>query len=113
MFQLTRALATVCLVASITAVQAAGPETSRWFTNAENQVLDGYDVVAYQSTDKADPAKYAPSFGGYCAFAMGNAGQKVPANLDTFKMHNGKLLVFFNNMYKGKKSNTKIPWNGA
>lgn len=44
---------------------------------------------------------------------MGNAGQKVPADPGTFKMHNGKLLVFFNNMYKRKKFNTKIPWNGA
>ena len=43
----------------------------------------------------------------------GNAVQKVPANPETFKMHNGKLLVFFDNLYQGNQFNTKIPWNAA
>ena len=127
---------------SITAGSTTASESGRWHVNQKNQVLDGYDVVAYQSADKAvrgqpqyattfegarflfvsaenretfrnDPGKYAPSYGGFCAFAMGKAGQKVPANPETFKMYNGKLLVFFNDLHQGKQFNTKVPWNGS
>ena len=113
-----------------------------WHTNEAGYVLDGHDAVAYQTankavkgseehklkyeggiflfssaenrdTFKADPAKYAPKYKGYCAFAMATKGAKVPANADTFKMYNGELLVFFNDMYEGSKFNTIVPWNGG
>ncbi len=111
-----------------------------WNTDANNVVLDGYDVVAYRNSDRAvkgspdytatydgvkfqfsnkqnltafkqDPQLYLPQYHGFCAFAMGAKNAKVPANADTFKLYNGKLLVFFNDMYEGQKFNTKIPWN--
>jgi len=111
-----------------------------WNTNDKGVVLDGYDVVAYHSADKAvrgsdkyvathdgakfhfasadnlatfegNPAQYAPKFNGYCAFAAAHHNAKVPANADTFKMYNGELLMFFNDLNEGKKFNTKIPWN--
>lgn len=113
-----------------------------WNTDQDGVVLDGYDVVSYQTEDKAvkgspnnvakydgvkfyfssnknksefvkNPKKYIPKYNGYCAFAMGAKNAKVPANADTFKMYNGQLLVFFNDMYDGSKFNTKVPWNGA
>lgn len=113
-----------------------------WNTDKQGVVLDGYDVVAYQTDDSAvkgsaryslkydgvtfffvskehkkmfakDPQKYIPKYNGYCAFAMGAKNAKVPANADTFKMYNGELLVFFNDLYEGKKFNTKVPWNAS
>ncbi len=111
-----------------------------WNTNKNGVVLDGYDVVSYRTDDKATkglpklyakydgatfyfstkkhlnmfiktPKQYVPKYNGYCAFAMGAKNAKVPANADTFKMYNGALLVFFNDLYKGTKFNTKVPWN--
>jgi len=111
-----------------------------WNTNKDGVVLDGYDVVAYRTADRATPGKseysvhfdgglfyfsskankevfvnnperYVPEYHGYCAFAMGAKNAKVPANADTFKLYNGKLLVFFNDEYEGQKVNTKILWN--
>ena len=58
-----------------------------------------------------NPAHYVPKYNGYCAFAVGAKGAKVPANPDSFKLYNGELLVFFNDLYDGKQFNTKIPWN--
>lgn len=113
-----------------------------WNTNKDGVVLDGYDVVAYHLKDKAikgssnisatyddvtfyfsteqnkstfvrDPDKYVPKYNAYCAFAVGQNNAKVPANPDTFKMYNGELLMFFNDLYNGNKFNTKIPWNKA
>jgi YHS domain-containing protein len=125
----------ICLILSVDA--SAGS----WNTNDKNVVLDGYDVVAYRTMDKAvkgsathsakydgvefhfadagnmamfkkDPALYAPKFNGYCAFAAAHHNAKVPANADTFKLYNGELLMFFNDLNEGKKFNTKVPWNG-
>lgn len=111
-----------------------------WNTNEQGVVLNGYDVVSYRTDDKAvegsadflaehdgvafyfvnqvnknlfieNPEAYTPKYNGYCAFAIGKNGAKVSANPETFKMYNGELLVFFNDMYEGNKFNTKVPWN--
>lgn len=111
-----------------------------WNTNKNGVVLDGYDIISYRTKDQAikgsskfaatyddvkfyftskehrdmfikNAKKYIPKYNGYCAFAMGAKNAKVPANADTFKMYNGELLVFFNDLYDGNKFNTKIPWN--
>jgi YHS domain-containing protein len=78
-----------------------------------------YDGVEFHfaSADNRDmfvkaPAKYAPKYNAYCAFAAAHHNAKVPANADTFKLYNGDLLVFFNDLNEGEKFNTKIPWNG-
>lgn len=114
--------------------------TGDWNTDDAGIVLDGYDVVAYRIADRAvvgspkfqstfdgatfhfmsaankalfdgDPVKYAPAYNGYCAFAMGKKNAKVPANPATYKLHNGRLLVFFNDLHDGTRFNTKLPWN--
>ena len=124
--QLAGAVALFTLTASV-AMAAA------WNTNAGKVVLDGYDVVAYHTEDRAvkglsrytarfdgvkfqfatkanmdafvkTPAVYAPKYNGFCAFAVGAKGAKVPANPDSFKLYNGELLVFFNDLYKATSS---------
>jgi len=59
----------------------------------------------------AEPKKYVPQFGGYCAFAMAMKSAKVPSDPKTFKLHDGKLYLFFNDYYQGTPFNTIIPWN--
>ncbi|HAS40764.1 MAG TPA: YHS domain protein [Microscillaceae bacterium] len=109
-------------------------------TNAEKVAINGYDVVAYHKQNKAvkgttkhqtthqgakyyfsskahkkafvkNPTAYLPQYGGYCAFAIAAKGQKVPVNPETFKIVDGKLYLFFNDMYQGKKMNTKVYWD--
>lgn len=98
--------------------------------------IDGYDPVAYFSQSKAvkgkreiaiqqtgtiyhfstesnrelfkkNPAKYTPAYGGWCAFAMGDSGEKVSINPETFKIVDGKLLLFYNAFF----TNTLDSWN--
>lgn len=52
-------------------------------------------------------AKYEPQFGGWCAYAMGNEGEKVEIDPETFKIIDGKLYLFFHTFYK----NTLTSWN--
>lgn len=98
--------------------------------------IDGYDPVAYiiqkkaiegkkeyshthkgityyfisesnRNLFKADPARYEPAYGGWCAYAMGNTGEKVEVDPETFKVINGKTYLFYNFYF----TNTLDSWN--
>lgn len=56
---------------------------------------------------KVNPAKYEPQYGGWCAYAMGNSGEKVEVDPKTFKIINGKLYLFYNSLF----NNTLKTWN--
>jgi YHS domain-containing protein len=56
---------------------------------------------------KADPAKYQPQYGGWCAYAMGATGEKVEIDPATFKIIDGKLYLFYNRFF----NNTLKSWN--
>jgi YHS domain-containing protein len=105
--------------------------------NLERKVaLQGYDPVAYFKQGKAikgkqgltenyegvsyvfstavnkalfikNPVAYEPQFGGWCAFAMGDSGEKVEINPQTFKIVDGKLYLFYNAFF----NNTLKSWN--
>lgn len=104
--------------------------------NLEDKVaIEGYDPVAYFS-DKAveghkkfaaeykgvtyyfssennkntfleNPSKYEPQYGGWCAYAMGENGEKVGINPKTYKIIDGKLYLFYNAYF----TNTLKSWN--
>ena len=56
---------------------------------------------------KTNPEKYEPAYGGWCAYAMGETGEKVKIDPETFKIVEGKLFLFYN--FWG--NNTLIDWN--
>ncbi|MDL5045851.1 YHS domain-containing (seleno)protein [Oscillatoria amoena NRMC-F 0135] len=58
---------------------------------------------------KKDPNTYEPAYGGWCAYAMGDSGEKVKIDPATYKILNGKLYLFYN--FWG--SNTLQDWNKA
>jgi YHS domain-containing protein len=55
----------------------------------------------------AEPKKYLPQYGGWCAYAMGHEGEKVEVNPETFKIIGGKLYLFYNKFF----NNTLSDWN--
>ena len=97
-------------------------------------IADGYDVVAYFSGKatkgkqkymtthdkvkyrfstqenldkfKANPTKYIPQYGGWCAYAMGLKGEKVSINPKTYEIRDGKLYLFYNALF----TNTFDSW---
>lgn len=44
---------------------------------------------------KANPEKYAPQYGGYCAFGLSD-GHKAPTDADAWTIENGKLYLNYN-----------------
>lgn len=56
---------------------------------------------------RTNPAKYEPEYGGWCAFAMGDSGEKVEVDPETYKIVDGKLYLFYNKFF----NNTLTSWN--
>ena len=56
---------------------------------------------------KASPDKYEPAYGGWCAYAMGESGEKVKVDIETYKIVGGRLYLFYN--FWG--NNTLTDWN--
>ncbi|WP_072999850.1 YHS domain-containing (seleno)protein [Mariniphaga anaerophila] len=98
--------------------------------------IDGYDPVCYFTQNKAvkgklaiyykykgvlynfanqenrekfvaSPEKWEPQYGGWCAYALGDSGEKVKINPETFKIVNGKLYLFYDFLF----NNTKTKWD--
>jgi hypothetical protein len=108
---------------------------SAHFNVKKNVALDGYDPVSYfdgkpregnsrfrfiyeeiaydfaSATNlerfKANPDRFEPAYGGWCAYAMGKSGEKVKVDAETFKIIEGRLYLFYN--FWG--DNTLESWN--
>lgn len=131
----TTLLLLVAFVISQTASAQTDALRQKHFNLKKNIALEGYDPVSYfqgkpaegsdkfklthrgvtylfasaanQATFKASPDKYEPAYGGWCAYAMGEAGEKVKIDPETYKIIEGKLYVFYN--FWG--NNTLTDWN--
>ncbi len=73
-----------------------------------------YESIVYQSSTQANvnkfktnPSLYEPQYGGWCAYAMGESGEKIKVDFETYKILNGKLFLFYN--FWG--NNTLTDWN--
>ncbi|MCH1609484.1 MAG: hypothetical protein L7S52_07000 [Flavobacteriaceae bacterium] len=58
-----------------------------------------FDNEAHKSTFEANPKKFIPQYGGWCAYAMGNNGKKVAINPEAFTIEDGKLYLFYKTLF--------------
>jgi len=124
-----------CLMISTVSPGQTEEVRSRNFNTKKDIALEGYDPVsyftsapkegqqAYKTTYKGvtylfvsqanldafkrSPEMYEPAFGGWCAYAMGESGDKVKVDPETFKILDGRLYLFYN--FWG--NNTLEKWN--
>ncbi len=117
---------------SLTLVVSYG-QTHQW-NSQKGFIAQGYDVVSYfdnkpqegndkfmaehgtakfkfsskENKDKfvADPEKYSPQYGGYCAYALAKKGEKIKINPKAFDVREGKLYLF----YKAYFNNALEKW---
>lgn len=100
--------------------RARAAETNAWFTRG-GHAIGGYDPVAYHKENRpvkgdetlalewrgatwlfasasnraafeAEPEKFAPRYGGYCAYAVAN-GYTAKTDPDAFSLVDGKLYL--------------------
>lgn len=122
------------LLASLGVVAQTEAERTTLFNLKGNIALAGFDPVSYfqekpvkgkptfkhiykgvtyffsnpQHRDvfKSDPEKYEPAYGGWCAYSMGHSGEKVEVDPFTFKIVNGEVYFFYNQL----SNNTLDKW---
>lgn len=66
-----------------------------------------FSSAANRARFQAAPEKFEPAYGGWCAYAMGETGEKVKIDPETFKIVAGRLYLFYN--FWG--NNTLVDWN--
>jgi YHS domain-containing protein len=104
--------------------------------NKKQIAVDGYDLISYIKDNKAttgnikykctykqahyffsnekhqnifkkSPEKYLPTYGGWCAYAMGEKGEKVSVDPKSFLVIDNKLYLFYDSFF----NDTKEKWN--
>lgn len=80
----------------------------------DNQYSVAYKGITYLFANvtnlnkfKTTPDKYEPAYGGWCAYAMGDSGEKVKVDPETYKIKDNRLYLFYN--FWG--TNTLESWN--
>src|SRR6202008_3796854 len=119
-----RTLLTLLLATCLIQLSAQDALRQKHFNTKKNLAMEGYDPVSYfvgkpvegkpelkithkgvvyqfanqedLNKFKASPDKYEPAYGGWCAYAMGESGEKVKIDPETFKILDGKLYLFYN-----------------
>lgn len=83
-------------------------------TKGQKEISHNHEGIRYHFSSeanrdvfKATPAKYEPAYGGWCAYAMATNGEKVEVDMLTYKILNGRLLLFYNAYF----NNTLKKWN--
>ncbi len=66
------------------------------FASTYNEVTYHFVSADAKKAFDADPEKYIPAYGGWCAFGMA-VEDKFPVDPQKFKVVDGKLLLFLNN----------------
>ncbi len=66
-----------------------------------------FSSLQHKSAFLKEPSRYEPQYGGWCAYAMGQTGEKVAIDPETFKIVDGKLYLFYNRFF----NNTLKSWN--
>ena len=87
------------------------------FPARHNGAVYNFASKEHRDLFKADPAKYEPAFGGYCAFGV-SKGKVVEIDVDAFQIVNGRLLLQyskgvrddFNKDTKGNLSKAEANW---
>ncbi len=81
--------------------------------HAEHEGKTYYFASAAQlSTFQANPDKYAPAFGGLCAYGYA-VEKEFPVDPTNFKIEDGRLLLFFKNPEIDAKALWEKEGNGA
>ncbi|WP_108424271.1 YHS domain-containing (seleno)protein [Flagellimonas amoyensis] len=71
-------------------------EGLKQFTTEYDGVKYKFENQSHLETFMAEPTRYLPEYGGYCAYAVAVSGKKVRVNPETFEVRQGKLYLFYN-----------------
>ncbi len=133
---LTRAAKFIAIIMSLAVISSKAFALDPTYTTLfSSDAIKGYDTVAYFTENapvkgksefsteyqqatwlfssqenldlfKSDPEKYAPQYGGYCAYAV-SQGSTASIKPELFTIHGGKLYLNYNESINKKWSQNK------
>ena len=133
---LTRATMLIAIIMSLAVISSKALALDPTYTALfSSDAIKGYDTVAYFTENapvkgksefsteyqqaiwlfssqknldlfKSDPEKYAPQYGGYCAYAV-SQGSTASIKPELFTIHDGKLYLNYNQSINRKWSQNK------
>ena len=75
--------------------QSAAVKGSNSFRGEHDGAVYLFSSAENLATFEADPAKYVPQYGGYCAYGLAG-GYKAPVQPEAFTVSEGKLYLNYN-----------------
>ena len=135
---ISRALRIVCLFMLFAATTSVFVQAQSVFTDEKGLAIKGYDPVAYFTDNKAmqgraefthqwsgvtwnfisaehrdafkaAPEKYAPQYGGFCAFGVCMKNAKFPTDPTAWKIVEGKLYLNYNKQTQDAWTKDPLP----
>lgn len=131
------ALLTAAFISTATAAISPEVRQANFSLSRNHLALSGYDPVSYfqmgplkgsktlshthrgityrfaneanRATFQAAPSKYEPQYGGWCAWAMYDGGERTKVNPESYTITDGKLYVFYDTFL----ADTLQYWNDA
>ncbi|MFN7116590.1 MAG: YHS domain-containing (seleno)protein [Saprospiraceae bacterium] len=120
----------------LSALHAQNEATKHYNIDQHKVALEGYDPVSYFTEQKPqkgnktfdytykgvtyyfkndnnkqafikNPTKYEPAYGGWCALAIAKNGEKVAVDPLSYKISDGRLLLFYKTAFYSALNN----WN--
>ncbi|OAB75707.1 YHS domain-containing (seleno)protein [Cochleicola gelatinilyticus] len=96
---------------------AEGYDVTEYFNGkafeGSNAFIATYEGANYRFTSEANktkfeaaPSKYAPQYGGFCAYAVGADNKKIGINPESYEIRDGKLYLFYDTVF----ADTKEKW---
>jgi len=62
-------------------------------TAAYEDAVYRFAEAAHKEAFEADPEKYVPAYGGYCAYGLAVAGKRFDVAIDTWQIVDGRLML--------------------
>lgn len=87
-------------------VQHKPTKGSAQFTTTYKGVMYRFASASNRDQFLKNPIAYEPTYGGWCAYAMGATGEKVEIDPETFEVRDGKLNLFYHTLF----NNTLPKW---
>lgn len=69
------------------------------FTSRYRGVSYYFESARTRAAFNADPERFLPTYGGWCATAMGDRGDKVEIDPTNYKVARGRLFLFYKSLF--------------
>lgn len=80
---------------------SAAVKGSATITAAHDGATYHFASAAHRDAFQADPSRYLPAYGGYCAYGVAN-GHKVKVDPEAFRVVDGRLYLNYNRGVQSK-----------